>query len=88
MSIHVVVVTGDCTALATCVVANHLQRNMAADIAATTTKDPLDVKDCPVDKALGTDDPNNVFTCKKAEECCTVDLKPACCAKQDITEEL
>ena len=88
MSIHVVV-TGDCTALATCVVANHLQRNMAADIAATTTtKDPLDVKDCPVDKALGTDDPNNVFTCKKAEECCTVDLKPACCAKQDITEEL
>ena len=44
----------------------------------------LDVRDCPVDLELGTDDPNNVFTCKKAEECCTVDLLPACCAEQDI----
>merc|ERR1739848_183577 len=44
----------------------------------------LNTKDCPVDEALGTDDPNNVFTCKKAEECCTVDLLPACCAEQDI----
>ena len=26
------------------------------------------------------DDPNNVFSCKPDEECCTKNLKPACCA--------
>ena len=49
-------------------------------------EDPrLNIKDCPVVEKLGTDDPNNIFTCKKSEECCTVNLKPACCANQDIT---
>jgi hypothetical protein len=43
-----------------------------------------DIKDCPVDEALGMDDPNNLFTCKTAEKCCTVDLEPACCAEQDM----
>ena len=47
--------------------------------------DDLDVIDCPVDEALGIDDPNNVFTCKNTETCCTVDTKPACCAEQDIS---
>ena len=28
----------------------------------------------------GLDDPNNVFSCKPEEECCTKNLKPACCA--------
>jgi len=51
----------------------------------TTTADPLDIKDCPVNKSMGTDDPNNVFTCKKSEECCTVNLEPACCAEQDMS---
>ena len=37
-------------------------------------------KDCPVDSEVGLDDPNNVYSCKPEEECCTKDLKPACCA--------
>ena len=37
-------------------------------------------KDCPVDSEIGLDDPNNVYSCKPEEECCTKDLKPACCA--------
>merc|ERR1711879_148157 len=56
-----------------------------SDASTTTTADPLDIKDCPVVEELGIDDPNNVFTCKKAEECCTVNLEPACCAQQDMS---
>merc|ERR1712045_1066222 len=37
-------------------------------------------KDCPVDPDIGLDDPNNVYSCKPEEECCTKELKPACCA--------
>ena len=33
-----------------------------------------------MDEALGLDDPNNVYSCKPEEECCTKELKPACCA--------
>ena len=29
---------------------------------------------------VGLDDPNNVFSCKPDEECCTKNLEPACCA--------
>ena len=29
---------------------------------------------------IGLDDPNNVYSCKPEEECCTKNLKPACCA--------
>ena len=46
------------------------------------------MKDCPVDPEGDHEDPNNLFTCKEAEECCTVDLEPACCAKKEISEEL
>ena len=34
---------------------------------------------------LGTDDPNNVFTCKTWEKCCTVALEPACCATPEMS---
>ena len=51
---------------------------------APNATNPLDLKDCPVDEALGLDDPNNLFTCHKDEECCTVDLEPACCAAPDL----
>ena len=54
----------------------------------STTINPADLKDCPVDKSQGTDDPNNVFTCKKWEECCTVALEPACCAEQEMTDAM
>ena len=37
-------------------------------------------KDCAVDPDIGLDDPNNVYSCKPEEECCTKELKPACCA--------
>ena len=30
--------------------------------------------------SVGLDDPNNVFSCKPDEECCTKNLEPACCA--------
>ena len=46
------------------------------------------VHDCPVDPNGDLDDPNNLFTCLEAEECCTVDLMPACCAAKDTTTEL
>ena len=39
-----------------------------------------DLIDCPVN-GTDTEDPNNVFTCKKEEACCTVDLLPACCGE-------
>ena len=59
-------------------------------MATTTTSIPSDFNDpdlidCPVN---GTDieDPNNVFTCKKEEECCTKDLLPACCGTEDTAE--
>ena len=53
-------------------------------MASNGTKNPLDLKDCPVEEALGTDDPNNLFTCHKDQECCTVDLNPACCSAPDM----
>ena len=37
---------------------------------------------------LGTDDPNNVFTCKTWEKCCTVALKPACCATPEMSDAM
>ena len=46
-----------------------------------------DLIDCPVNGS-DTDDPNNVFTCKTGEECCTVDLLPACCAKMDMSDAM
>ena len=46
----------------------------------TTTEEFWPGKDCPVDPKIGLDDPNNVFSCKPDEECCTKNLKPACCA--------
>merc|ERR1712045_877227 len=46
----------------------------------STTEEFWPGKDCPVDPAIGLDDPNNVFSCKPEEECCTKNLKPACCA--------
>ena len=33
-----------------------------------------------MDEDIGLDDPNNVYSCKPEEECCTKELKPACCA--------
>ena len=53
-----------------------------------TTINPLDLKDCPVNKSEGIDDPNNVFTCKKWEKCCTYNLDPACCADPEITDAM
>lgn len=44
--------------------------------------------DCPIDPAIGVDDPNNVFTCFKNQTCCTLKLEPACCTDKDIMEEL
>ena len=44
--------------------------------------------DCPVDPALGTEDPNNLYECKTEESCCTTDLKPACCAKKAMNEAM
>merc|ERR1719232_580004 len=48
--------------------------------AESTTEEFWPGKDCPVDPDIGLDDPNNVFSCKPDEECCTKNLKPACCA--------
>ena len=56
-----------------------------ATTTVKTTVNPRDLKDCPVDPDLGTDDPNNVFTCLKSEDCCTVDLEPACCGQADMS---
>ena len=49
-------------------------------LSESTTEEFWPGKDCPVDPAIGLDDPNNVFSCKPDEECCTKNLKPACCA--------
>lgn len=50
-------------------------------LASDTTTEFWPGKDCPVDKdPSNLDDPNNVFSCKPDEECCTKNLKPACCA--------
>ena len=38
----------------------------------------VDLIDCPLN-GTDTEDPNNVYTCKTGEECCTTDLLPACC---------
>merc|ERR1711997_467876 len=48
--------------------------------AGETTTEFWPGKDCAVDEALGLDDPNNVYSCKPEEECCTKELQPACCA--------
>ena len=45
-------------------------------------------KDCPVDKDIGLDDPNNVFSCKVEETCCTKNLQPACCAEKPMDEAI
>ena len=46
-----------------------------------------DLIDCPVN---GTDieDPNNVYTCKTGEDCCTLDLLPACCGQKEMSEAM
>ena len=50
-------------------------------LPSDTTTEFWPGKDCPVDKdPSNLDDPNNVFSCKPDEECCTKNLKPACCA--------
>jgi len=49
-------------------------------VVSDTTTEFWPGKDCPVDPDIGLDDPNNVFSCKPDEECCTKNLKPACCA--------
>ena len=49
-------------------------------LSESTTEEFWPGKDCPVDPDIGLDDPNNVFSCKPDEECCTKNLKPACCA--------
>ena len=46
-----------------------------------------DLIDCPVN-GTDVDDPNNVFTCKTGEECCTLDLVPACCGKKPMSEAM
>ena len=57
---------------------------------AITNLPPSDeaVHDCLLEPDGDLDDPNNLFTCLEAEECCTVDLMPACCAKKDATTEM
>lgn len=47
-----------------------------------------DKQDCPVDEDGDLEDPNNLFTCLKTEECCTVDLNPACCASKDTKDQM
>ncbi len=54
--------------------------------AATATA--VAKQDCLVDLDGDPEDPNNLFTCLETEECCTVDLNPACCAQKDFEEEL
>jgi len=49
-------------------------------VVSDTTTEFWPGKDCPVDPDIGLDDPNNVFSCKPDEECCTKNLQPACCA--------
>ena len=55
---------------------------------ATSPASDEELKDCPVDEAGDLEDPNNLFTCKVSEECCTVDLKPACCASKEMKDEM
>ena len=66
---------------------NEAYSKMAVNVEKTTVN-PLDLKDCPVDTSLGTDDPNNVFTCKTWEKCCTVALEPACCADPEMSDAM
>ena len=54
----------------------------------TTTAEFWPGKDCPVDKDIGLDDPNNVFSCKVEEECCTKNLLPACCAEKPMDDAI
>jgi len=56
--------------------------------SGTTTFPPEQLQDCPVDPDGDLEDPNNLFTCKTDETCCTVNLNPACCAKKDINDEM
>ena len=44
--------------------------------------------DCPVDEDGDLHDPNNLFTCLVTEECCRLDLKPACCAEKDMSLQM
>ena len=76
-----------------CILSNikHLLIQIMAK-AETTTEIPSDFRsadliDCPVNGS-DTSDPNNVYTCKTGEECCTVDLLPACCGTKDMTEAM
>merc|ERR1711997_1028002 len=46
-----------------------------------------DLIDCPVN-GTDTDDPNNVYTCKTGEDCCTLDLLPACCGQKDMSDAI
>ena len=46
-----------------------------------------DLIDCPVN-GTDTEDPNNVYTCKTGEECCTLDLLPACCGTKPMSEAM
>ena len=60
--------------------------------STTTTEIPSDFRsadliDCPVN-GTDTEDPNNVYTCKTGEECCTLDLLPACCGTKPMSEAM
>ncbi len=50
--------------------------------------DEVPKRDCPVDPDGDIEDPNNLFTCLEAEECCLLDTKPACCALKEFSVEL
>jgi len=43
-------------------------------------------KDCAVDEAIGLSDPNNVYSCKPEETCCTKNLVPACCSSKPMDQ--
>ena len=79
------------TTTSTTTVAATTTSSAASDLdPAITNMQPSEeaVHDCPVDEAGDMDDPNNLYTCLEAEECCTVDLNPACCAKKEAADEM
>jgi len=44
--------------------------------------------DCPVDIAIGLEDPNNVYSCYPNQTCCTKNLVPACCESKPMDQVL
>merc|ERR1712179_313978 len=68
-----------------------LVQNMSAKNAETSTVASdfasADLIDCPVN-GTDTEDPNNVYTCKTGEDCCTLDLLPACCSQKAMADAI